>query len=240
MSKFLEVVVKWLLNLSTSDWISLVSATATFGAVIFAAWQVKLASDSHKHNQQAQMQSLRPYMVAQLLPPRTHADSGRIGVKNYGKTAARDVSVSFDPELPHLPLDEINANSASSHMHFRIVDILDRVFGKPFSTLAPGQEVESLYWNRRKKYDGYVAPKRIKLSSEDEAANKRREDKERAFFDEENGILSADGFSDKTEVVIKYKDDNGNQYEDRFGLSPAILEGYTFITTSTTSSTRKL
>lgn len=234
MSEVLNPMTEWFSSLTPSDWISLVSAIATVSAVIFAAWQVKLASDSHKHNQQAQKESLRPYMVAQLLPPRFSGDFGRIGVRNYGKTVARNVVVTFDPELPRLPLEEINKNSRNSHINQPTIDLIDRVFSKPFSTIAPGQEVESPYWSIRKKYNGYVAPKSVDLPPEEGAANKKREAKEREEFDKKNAGLSADGFPEDTQAVITYMDDEGNKYENRFGLNPAILQGHTFRETKTT------
>ena len=235
MSGALNPMTEWFSSLTPSDWISLVSAVATVSAVIFAAWQVKLASYSHKHNQRAQKESLRPYMVAQILPPRHAGDFGRIEVTNYGKTAARNVTVTFDPELPRLPLHEINKNSQHSHLSQPTTDLIDRVFSKPFSTLAPGQEVESPYWISRKKYNGYVAAKRVDLPPGEEAANKQREAKEREEFEKKNAGLSADGFSEDTKAVIRYQDDEGNQYEDQFGLNPAILQGYTFIKPNNTT-----
>lgn len=219
------------------DWISLIGSIATVAAVIFAAWQVKLALDSHKSNQDAQRKSLRPYMVAQILPRRSVSDAGRIAVKNYGKTSARNVTVTFDPELPRLTIQEINRNSPPG-VEYRIatIELLDKVFGQTFTTIAPEQEIQCQYWNLRKQYDGYLASKVFKSTPERDAMNLQREVEGRAKFEEENAGLSADGFSENTQAVINYEDTEGNKYEESFGLHPASIDGYTFISTKSTTS----
>lgn len=224
MWDWLIPVGEWFASLSSSDWIALVGTSATVIALIFAAWQLHIAARAHKLNQEAQREALRPYVVAQFLPPRSEADSGRIGVKNFGKTAARDVHVSFDPPLPRLTKEEVQRNSISNvEIYIPAIKLLDQVFGSPIKTLVPDQQIECTYWHARKRYDGFLAPKRFRDTPEKEADHKAREVRERAEFESANAGLSADGFSADTKAVIKYKDDNGVEYSDRFGLDAAAL-----------------
>lgn len=230
-------MVSWFQSLATGDQISLVGTALALFGLLLVVWQIRQASRAHRLNQEAQKHSLRPYVVVHLLPLRSASDTGRIGIKNYGATAARNIRLTFDPPLPRLRLDEIQKNSPSEEtVYLPVVDIIDRVFGKPISVLAPGQRVECLYWRRRKRYDGYLAPKIFKSSPSEEAMNEEREARERAQFEKEHKGLSADGFSDETVAIVSYSDDAGNDYCERYGLSPAIFEGFSFIETKNTNN----
>ena len=237
MWEWFKSVREWFGALAPSDWIALVGTTATVIALAIAAWQLHLAAKAHKLNQRAQQESLRPYVAAQLLPPRSAADSGRIGVKNFGKMAAHNVSVTFDPPLPRLSKEEIRRNSPKNlEIVVPAVELLDKVFGSPIRTIVPDQQIECTYWHNRKRYDGFLAYKVFEKTPEEDAADQEREARERAEFDKANSGLSAEGFSADTEAVITYNDDNGVEYSDRFGLDPAVLQGFTFINTETTST----
>jgi len=228
---------EWFASLSPSDWIALVGTSATVIALIFAAWQLHIAARAHNLNQEAQREALRPYVVTQVLPPRSEADSGRIGVKSFGKTAARDVHVSFAPPLPRLTKEEVQRNSISNvEIYIPAIKLLDQVFGSPIKTLVPDQQIECTYWQARKRYDGFLAPKRFRVTPEKEAEYKAREVRERAELESANAGLSADGFSADTKAIIAYKDDSGVKYSDSLGLDPAALQRFTFITTTKTTS----
>lgn len=237
MWEWLKAVREWFGALAPSDWIALVGTTATVIALAIAARQLHLAAKAHKLNQTAQQESLRPYVAAQLLPPRSAADSGRIGVKNFGKMAAHNVSVTFDPPLPRLSKEEIQRNSPPNlDIVVPAVELLDKVFGSPIRTIVPDQQIECTYWHNRKRYDGFLAPKRFRDTPEKEAEYREREARERTEFEIANAGLSADGFSADTDAVITYEDDKGVKYSDRFGLDPAVLQGFTFIKTEKTST----
>jgi hypothetical protein len=59
-------------------------------------------------------------------------------IKNYGTTVARNVKVSFDP-----PLDA----PAPEKAHQSVAPFLKRRYAKPIPSLAPGQELDNIYFS---------------------------------------------------------------------------------------------
>lgn len=70
-----------------------------------------LALGSMRQSRAIEVRANRPMMTAKALPPEGAGDPLKFLVTNRGRTVARNVSVSFEPPLPHPDLERLNASS---------------------------------------------------------------------------------------------------------------------------------
>ncbi|MFC0627458.1 hypothetical protein [Kribbella deserti] len=77
----------------------------------------------------------RPMVAAELRQPPYVQGSMMLVIKNYGPSIARNIRVTFDPEIPD-PDDPKTS----------IVPPLKRRYSKPIPVLTPGMELDNLYY----------------------------------------------------------------------------------------------
>jgi hypothetical protein len=79
----------------------------------------------------------RPMLAAELrIPPYTRGIQSLV-IKNFGPTIARNIRVSFDPEIP----DPEPSKAATS-----VTTFLKRRYANPIPVLTPGMELDNLYY----------------------------------------------------------------------------------------------
>lgn len=125
----------WDWVLANGPGISAVAAALGAGAAIVAAIiglrsLLRAARDSRDRS--------RPVMIAQL---DRHPDSDmhlRLTIENVGASLARDVQVTFDPELPD-----------TSTPQWRYGAYFRRMFADSIRTFGPGQELSNPWWTHQ-------------------------------------------------------------------------------------------
>ena len=139
-------------------------------------------------------------MSVRLLPPTGPKDPLDIEVSNVGKSTALDVEVYFDPPLPEGSKEKLNAKADGLEASASLLERTKNIFVDiRFPTWVPGQSVTSPFWTLNRDY---------------------RADDWHA--------ISAEGVPSDQSVVVKYRDDRGYRYEERFVLQPTIWPGKMF------------
>lgn len=165
-----------------------------------AAESVKQQAISAKLQREAIDRATRPMMSARLLPPSGPKDPLDLQVSNVGKSTALDVEVHFDPPLPEGSRDALNANSDGLEASTSLLEITKNIFVDTlFPTWVPSQSVTSPFWILNKEYD----------------------------VGDWNSV-SAEGVPADQFVIVKYRDEQENRYEERFALQPPIWAGKMF------------
>jgi|GEM_PF-6927143 len=165
-----------------------------------AAESVKQQAISASLQREAIDRATRPMMSACLLPPTRPKDPLDLQVSNVGKSTALDVKVYFDPPLPEGSREALNANSDGLEASTSLLEITKRIFVDTlFPTWVPGQSVTSPFWILNKEFD----------------------------VGDWNSV-SAEGVPADQSVIVKYRDEQGKQYEERFALQPPIWAGKMF------------
>jgi hypothetical protein len=84
-------------------------------------------------------EQLRPVVVVELRKDPYAKGVPEIVVSNFGQTPARDLTVSFHPEIKDPDPDSKDATSGTA--------ALVRRFGRTISVLAPGAQLEQIYYD---------------------------------------------------------------------------------------------
>lgn len=165
-----------------------------------AAESVRQQAISANLQREAIDRATRPMMSVRLLPPTGPKDPLDIEVSNVGKSTALDVEVYFDPPLPEGSKEKLNAKADGLEASASLLERTKNIFVDiRFPTWVPGQSVTSPFWTLNKDY---------------------RADDWHA--------ISAEGVPSDQSVVVKYRDDRGYRYEERFVLQPTIWSGKMF------------
>ncbi|WP_448852317.1 hypothetical protein [Corynebacterium sp. 335C] len=142
----------------------------------------------------------RPVMAAYYERPVDPLQSLEVRIANVGAKSAHDVRITFDPPLPTLDPDVIEANSAPGigRPEASLADIVKRILvDKTFSTWPPGfSTVHALYTPHRDGIDSTV---------------------------------SAEGVPVDQRIALEYRDGKGQRYRDEFELNALLLHGQLFL-----------
>ena len=164
------------------------------------AESVKQQAISAQLQRESLDRATRPIMSVRLLPPAEPKYPLELEVSNVGRSTAFRVGVSFDTPLPEGSKDKLNEKSDGLEASVSLLEITKRIFvGVQFETWVPGQSVTSPFWTNSRDYD--VGDWQA---------------------------VSAEGVPSDQSVVVRYLDDRGYQYEEKFALHPAIWSGRMF------------
>ena len=123
-------------------WLAAGAACAAAVAAWFAAINGSRTLRQARRDSKARS---RPMVVAELRsPPYTHGTQALV-ITNYGPSIARNVRVTFDPEIP----DPAPEKATKSWTPF-----LKRRYASPISVLTPGMELDNLYFVGRPGANG--------------------------------------------------------------------------------------
>lgn len=149
----------------------------------------------------AQRRAIRPMMTAEILPPEGDILSLKLQISNRGPSVAKNVRVLFDPPLPTANLRKLNENSIPQiKFHSSLIGRISQIFeDESFDTWMPGVKITASYWAVNRKE---------KLSG--------------------NSVVSAEGVPGRQAVIIKFEDENGEEYCDRFVLDIRTILGTEF------------
>lgn len=165
-----------------------------------AAESVKQQAISANLQREAIDRATRPMMSVRLLPPTGPKDPLDLEVSNVGKSTALDVEIYFDPPLPEGSKEELNAKADGLEASTSLLERTKNIFVDiRFPTWVPGQSVTSPFWTLNKEYDAG-----------------------------DWNSVSAEGVPSDQSVVVKYRDDRGYRYEERFALQSPIWAGKMF------------
>lgn len=126
-----------------APWSDVAAPISAFGAIITAVVAVATLAASARDSYERTRPLVVPY--AKIGPSYIHGSTYLI-VKNFGATAAHNVSVTFDPELPKLDVDGDNQpfrDTAAAG--------LQRRYSAPTPVLAAGQSLTNVWGNRAKE-----------------------------------------------------------------------------------------
>ena len=115
------------------DWLSLAPSIGALAAVTgtgISAATLRRAGNNLR-------EQLRPVVVIELRSHPTQRGVVEIVVKNYGQLPARDLTITFDPEIRDPDPDSTQITSGTS--------ALVRRLGRTISVLAPGAEIVQFY-----------------------------------------------------------------------------------------------
>ena len=91
-------------------------------------------------------EQLRPVVVVELQKHAFAKGVQEIVVSNYGQTPARDLTLSFEPEIKDPTPESREATSATA--------ALVRRFGRTISVLAPGAQLVQVYYDTEVLHGG--------------------------------------------------------------------------------------
>lgn len=111
-------------------WTIIASVAAAISAVVAAWTLIQIRKDS--------ADSARPYVAAELRKPPFTRGVQYLIIRNYGKTEARSLVVSFDPPIPD-PAPEKAAES--------VTPFLKRRYASPIAVLLPEQELSNVWFS---------------------------------------------------------------------------------------------
>ena len=111
---------------------------------LIALVSLLVAQRSLRLNRQININANRPMMMAQILMPDYAKETLRLMVSNRGKSVAKNVKVTFEPDLPSTT--EQNG-AAAGGFHYSPVRRVKSIFSNTvFSTWVPGHQVDVAYW----------------------------------------------------------------------------------------------
>lgn len=173
---------------------------------LIALVSLLVARRSLRLNRQININANRPMMMAQILMPDYAKETLRLMVSNRGKSVAKNVKVTFEPDLPSTT--EQNG-AAAGGFHYSPVRRVKSIFSNTvFSTWVPGHQVDVAYWLQpdEKILDGNL------ISN------------------------SAEGVPAKLFVLLEYDDELNNHYSEHFELNIRSVIGSDFRTNSTSTN----
>jgi hypothetical protein len=124
---------------------TLSAAAACVGATA-AAWAALNGSRTLRRVRDDSRERSRPFVVAKLRDV-PYADATQsLVVQNVGASVARDLRVTFEPPI---------ADPAGSDGNAELARYLLRRYERPISVLAPGDELDNLYYSGEPGHPGY-------------------------------------------------------------------------------------
>ncbi|MDP9954207.1 MULTISPECIES: hypothetical protein [Streptomyces] len=127
-----------------------------------------------------------------------------LAIRNYGPSVARDVQVTFQPELPD-PLPE--------KAHESIIPFLKERYAAPITTLTPGTELLNVYYSgvpgSGGKFENWEnVPEQVTVTISYTSADKRQQYEDSYALDVEllkNGtsVRSSESLESKTKEISK-------------------------------------
>lgn len=134
---------------------SVVSATAASLGVIAAGVAATSGVRTLRQNRLASKATSRPMVAAELRRVEHAKAYQALVVQNFGPSIARNVQVSFDPEIPD------PADAAQS-----IIPYLKRQYASPIAVMTPGTQLENLYYTGRNGtfVDAEPTPEKVTVS----------------------------------------------------------------------------
>lgn len=124
-----------------------VSAVAAFTSAGAAIWSARNGNRTLKRAEMDSQARTRPTVVAELRNEPHARATQLLVIKNYGPTVARDVVVTFDPPLPDPSQDIANQSTTP---------FLKRRYAEPIPVLAPGTELDNIYFSGKESGNGWV------------------------------------------------------------------------------------
>lgn len=113
---------------------TLAAAFSALAAIITAVLASKSIRTASKENTERQ----QPVIVAELQPAKNSEVAVDLRIKNVGQTVARNVKVTFDPELdPDLVVED------------RLSSFILERYADPIPTIAPGQILSNIWHSGR-------------------------------------------------------------------------------------------
>lgn len=176
-----------------------VNAASNVGLLVTAIMTAVLALGSMRQSRAIEVRANRPMMTAEALPPEGAGHPLKFLVTNRGRTVARNVSVSFEPPLPHPDLERLNASSDATFFYTPIERINHIYGGRAFDTWTPGMSIAADYWVLPNGSNAKTPPSN-----------------------------SAEGIPSSQGVRIQYQDETGKNYNDFFELDIRIAFASTF------------
>lgn len=82
-------------------------------------------------------EATRPYVVVDLVPTPVNTREAELVVRNYGRTAARNLKVTFSPDL--------SASESAVDTQLGTL-VAQRYKGRAVASLAPGRRLSNIYW----------------------------------------------------------------------------------------------
>lgn len=183
------------------DYSSEISAAANVGLLLTAIVSATAAFRSISQAREIERERTRPMMQAHLRIPDRQEKRLEIVISNVGQTIARNVKFEFDPPLPDLTLEEINArfpnNRGPNNRVFKtnpLKHLKYRFIRDPIEVWVPGFEITGGYWT---------------VSGDNDRST------------------SAEGIPSKSKITITYTDNSPKEkkYKDQFELNAEILFG---------------
>ncbi len=116
---------------------TIVAAIAALISSLAALWGVGVAVGTLGQLRKDSMNSARPYVGAQLVRPPFTRGTQYLILRNYGKSEARNLTVTFDPPLPH-PDPQSGFPS--------VTPPLKRRYSQPIPVLLPDQELSNVWF----------------------------------------------------------------------------------------------
>lgn len=117
------------------------------GAAVVATGSGVIAASSGvralRQNRRDSKAKSRPMVAAELREIPYTEGSQMLVVRNYGPSIARDVRVTFDPEIPD-----------GEHPEQGMTQFLKRRYASPISVLTPGMELDNIYYSARRDDGG--------------------------------------------------------------------------------------
>ena len=180
----------------------LINATIALIALV----SLLVARRSLRLNRQISINANRPMMMAEVLMPDYAKETLRLMVSNRGKSVAKNVKVSFDPDLPNTT----GQNEATGRgSHYSPIRRVKSIFSNTvFSTWVPGHQVDVAYW---------LQP-------------------EGKLLDGDSISDSAEGVPGIMFALLEYDDELNNHYSERFELNVRSVIGSDFRTNSITTN----
>jgi hypothetical protein len=123
-------------------WIAASAAIISAGA---ATWSSRNGNRTLRRAELDSQARSRPSVVAELRDEPYARATQLLVIKNYGPSVARDVAVTFDPPLPD-PSSSIVGESTTPFLKSR--------YAKPIAVLAPGAELDNIYFAGKQSSDG--------------------------------------------------------------------------------------
>lgn len=180
----------------------LINATIALIALV----SLLVARRSLRLNRQISINANRPMMMAEILMPDYAKETLRLMVSNRGKSVAKNVKVSFDPDLPNTT-GQNEATAVGSH--YSPIRRVKSIFSNTvFSTWVPGHQVDVAYW---------LQP-------------------EGKLLDGDSISDSAEGVPGIMFALLEYDDELNNHYSERFELNVRSVIGSDFRTNSITTN----
>lgn len=177
-----------------------VNASANVGLLLTAIVTAVLALKSMQQARDIERRANRPMMIAEIIPPDRVDGEVSFRVANMGRSVAKNVTLEFDPPLPEPDLERLNEQSSSTY-NFTNIARLNVIFvDRTFLTWTPGMEVTAMYWAVPKDFDP--------MSSVGD---------------------SAEGVPPEQGVILRFDDEAGESYVDKFTLDVHTVLGVTFV-----------